>query len=118
MEKQKAFHLVIETFSLISNQFPNLRLKILGEGSLERELRSKAKSFNLSERIDFEGFKSDIIPYYLFAKATIVTSIYEGFPNCIIESIKLGTPVISFDCPNGPNEVIRWNKWLFGKIHG
>ncbi|MDB2617848.1 glycosyltransferase [Candidatus Pelagibacter bacterium] len=106
LEKQKAFHYAIEGFSSIAEKFPNLRLKILGEGSLEKELKQQAYRLGLVERIDFEGFKKNIIPYYLNARATLITSIYEGFPNCLIESIKLGTPVLSFDCPSGPREII------------
>lgn len=109
LEKQKAFHYAIKGFAGIAEEFPNLRLKILGEGSLEDSLRQYSKELGLQNRIDFEGFQKNIIPYYLSAKGTMITSIYEGFPNCLIESIKLGTPVISFDCPNGPRELIEEN---------
>ena len=36
-----------------------------------------------------------------------MTSSYEGFPNTLIESITLGTPIVSFNCPTGPNEIIQ-----------
>ena len=107
LEKQKAFHYAIEGFSRIANKFPNLRLKILGQGSMEKKLKQKAIDLKLADRIDFEGFKKNIIPYYLHARATVLTSLYEGFPNILVESIILGTPVVSFDCPCGPNEIVK-----------
>lgn len=107
LEKQKAFHYAIESFSRIAQEFPTLRLKIVGQGSLEQSLKQCAIDFSVADRVDFEGFQSDMIPYYLHAKATVLTSLYEGFPNVLIESITLGTPVIAFDCPSGPNEIIQ-----------
>ena len=109
LEKQKAFHLAIEAFSLFvrANPEAQTRLKIVGQGSLEPDLRKLVLDLNLIERVDFEGFQADIIPYYLHAKATLLTSHYEGFPNVLIESITLGTPVIAFDCPSGPKEIIQ-----------
>lgn len=107
LEKQKAFQYAIEGFAKISRKFPSLRLKILGIGSQEKELKNTAKNFGVIDRVDFEGFQKNIIPYYLHAKATLLTSLYEGFPNSLLESIKLGTPVISFNCPNGPAEIIK-----------
>lgn len=107
LEKQKAFHYAIEGFAGIANVFPSLRLKIVGQGSLEQSLKQCAIDLGVADRVDFEGFQADMIPYYLHAKATLLTSLYEGFPNVLIESITLGTPVIAFDCPSGPREIIQ-----------
>lgn len=107
LEKQKAFHYAIEGFAGIANDFPNLRLKIVGQGSLEKTLKQCAHDFGVADRVDFEGFQAEMIPYYLHAKATLLTSLYEGFPNVLIESITLGTQVIAFDCPSGPREIIQ-----------
>lgn len=106
LETQKGFHLSIEAFANIAAQYPNLRLKIIGVGSLEKELRRRALELNVSERVDFEGLKSNLVLYYKNAKGTLLTSSYEGFPNVLIESITVGTPIISFDCPSGPSEII------------
>ncbi|TXY22774.1 glycosyltransferase [Vibrio cholerae] len=107
LEKQKAFHYAIESFAGIANDFPTLRLKIVGKGSLEQSLKQCAIDFRVADRVDFEGFQVDMIPYYLHAKTTLLTSLYEGFPNVLIESITLGTPVVAFDCPSGPREIIQ-----------
>lgn len=107
LEKQKSFEYAIKAFANISTSYPNFRLKIVGKGSLETYLKKIAIECGIESKIDFEGFQQDVIPYYQKAKATILTSVYEGFPNVLIESITLGTPVISFDCPSGPNEIIE-----------
>ena len=106
LEKQKAFHLAIEAFAKLSSEYPNLRLKIIGKGSLEGDLKQLVSDLEIEHRVDLDGFKNDMIPYYLHAKATVLTSLYEGFPNVLLESIGLGTPVVAFDCPSGPKEII------------
>ena len=107
LEKQKAFHNAIIAFAEISLDFPNLRLKIIGKGSLENNLKSLATECGISDKVDFEGFHIDLIPYYKFARVTILTSLYEGFPNVLVESIALNTPVVAYDCKSGPREIIH-----------
>ena len=106
LEKQKAPHRAILIFSKIAEFHPDLRFKIVGEGSLKSDLKKYAQSLEVSEKIDFIGFQKDVIKYYLSAKVTILTSVYEGFPNVLIESIALGTPVVSFNCPSGIEDII------------
>ena len=107
LEKQKAFHFAIEAFAGITDKFPDLRLKIVGEGSLLNELKKTAENCHVSNRVDFEGFKENLIPYYLYARATLLTSLYEGYPNVLIESISLNTPVIAFKSLGGQSEIIQ-----------
>lgn len=107
LEEVKAFHYAIEGFAGIANKFPNLRLKIVGKGSLKNDLKQKAIDHGVACRVDFEGYQKDVIPYYLHAKATILTSLYEGYPNVLLESLVMNTPVIAFNCPGGTSEIIQ-----------
>lgn len=107
LEEQKAFHYAIKAFARLNIVYPDLRLKIVGQGRLETQLKDEAIRLRVIDKVDFEGFQKEIIPYYLHAKATILTSLFEGFPNVLVESIVLGTPVVSFDCKSGPAEIIE-----------
>lgn len=106
LEEQKAFHFAIRAFARLVAAHPDLRLKIIGQGRLEPQLKEEANRLGVFDNIDFEGFQKNTIPYYLNAKATLLTSLYEGFPNVLIESLILGTPVVAFDCKSGPAEIV------------
>ncbi len=106
LEKIKGFHHAIKAFAGIVEKYPYLRLKVVGKGSEESKLKQLAIDYSVADKVDFEGFKKEIIPYYLKARVTILPSLYEGYPNVLIESISMNTPVIAFDCPSGPNEII------------
>lgn len=107
LEQQKAFYYAITAFSIVAKDFPGLRLKFVGNGSLKVELQALAAKLNVADLVDFVGFSSDIASYYLKARLTLLTSLYEGFPNVLVESITLGTPVVSFDCQSGPAEIVK-----------
>lgn len=106
LEAQKSFDYAIRAFSKILPDFPHLRLKIVGTGRLLASLKALTLELGINDWVDYEGFQENIIPYYLKAKVTVLTSLYEGFPNILIESITLGVPVVAFDCHSGPSEII------------
>ncbi len=107
LRPQKAIHYLLKAFSTVLKQNEELILRIIGEGTEKEKLVKLSKNLNILKSIIWEPFQKDIIPFYLNAKTVALSSLYEGFPNVLIESIALGTPVVSFDCPSGPNEIIE-----------
>jgi len=104
---EKRVDVLIRTLASLVKKDPTLRLVLLGEGELESELRALVKELGLEKNVDFAGFVDFPIPYYKEAKATVLASYSEGFPNVLIESLTLGTPVVAYDCETGPSEIIK-----------
>lgn len=104
---QKRLDVLINIFENITKQIPGLQLVIVGEGPEEEKLKALTARLGLSSSVIFAGFKENTAEFYQNAKATVLTSLYEGFPNVLVESIAAGTPVVSFDCPSGPEDIIE-----------
>lgn len=102
----KGINYLLESFQIAKSKIPDLHLTIVGSGEILQSIKDKVNALGLSQSVGFEGYQNDLSSYYKKAKATVLTSIYEGFPNVLVESISFGTPVISFDCPSGPRDII------------
>lgn len=104
LEKQKRVDRLLKAFSLIKNK--NVKLCIVGEGRLYNELTSLAAELNVAERVIFTDFTKNPYPVIKLAKCLILTSDHEGFGNVLVESLILGTPALSVNCPSGPDEIL------------
>ncbi|MBI4974116.1 glycosyltransferase [Candidatus Roizmanbacteria bacterium] len=107
---QKGFDYLICAFSSVIKIFPNVKLVIIGQGPQKEELKALVAKLKLSRSIIFPGF---IRPYCLLKEADIfvLSSLYEGFGNVLIEAMRCGVPIISVDCPYGPSEILEGGKW-------
>lgn len=103
LSKQKGLDYLLEALKSIN---PDYKLYIIGSGESIDDVKQKINALSLIDRVKILGQKTEIAEYYSKASCTILSSIYEGFPNVLIESIACGTPVVSFDCPNGPSEIV------------
>ncbi|RKT47456.1 glycosyltransferase family 4 protein [Thiocapsa rosea] len=104
---QKRFDRLIRAFASVAPDFPDLNLRIIGDGPLRNELRDLADASGFGARIALPGATLDIEAEYARARLFVLTSDFEGFPNVLVEAMSLGLPVIALDCPTGPAEIIR-----------
>ncbi len=105
LENQKGQDVLIRAFS--EAQLEGWQLHIVGEGSQKRKLTELIEDLDLQERVFLLGRKSNIAEHYASRKIFAFSSLYEGFPNALLEAMYFGLPCISTDCPTGPAELIE-----------
>lgn len=84
----------------------SIKLVLLGDGANKMKLQELAKSLEMEQYVVFEGHVKNPYSYFAKSKFLVLSSLYEGLPMVILESLASGTPVIAFDCPSGPSEII------------
>jgi glycosyltransferase involved in cell wall biosynthesis len=102
---QKDFPTLLKAFARVRS-VRAARLLILGSGRDGPELRALADSLGIGEDVDFPGHVENPFAYYGRASLFVLSSVWEGLPNALIEAMACGCPVVSTDCPSGPDEIL------------
>lgn len=106
IDPQKNVKDLLEVFNKVVEKRPEAKLHIIGDGLLMDKMKNLKDELKLGDSVIFEGLRKDMEHVYADSDAVVLTSNYEGMPNCLIEAIACGIPVISYDCPIGPREII------------
>jgi amylovoran biosynthesis glycosyltransferase AmsD len=113
LEFQKGFDLLISCWSMIYVKFPEWKLYIIGEGSLEEKLQElKKQKLSLLNNCSILPFTNSLQDYFNNAQLFILSSRFEGFPMVMIEAMSYGIPSIAFDCETGPREIVNVNNGI------
>lgn len=106
LHKVKGFDKLLDVWKIVSNKHPNWILKICGEGEEYQSLVSKTNDLGLSENVVYTNKFMPVVPEFINSSIFVLTSQFEAFGNVLVESKICGVPIVAFDAPNGPREII------------
>ena len=94
-------------------------LDIYGEGEDKNKLMKLARTLGIASQVNFKGFVRNVQEELQGASLYLCSSKTEAFPMSFLEAFSVGIPVISYDCPVGPKELIsdNVNGFLLGDRH-
>lgn len=109
LKKQKGLKYLFTALRILKDKGLNVRLLIAGDGIEKSNLKELAKKLNMEENITFLGWKKDTSALFYDFNIFVLSSLWEGLPIAIAESMASGTPVIAPRI-NGIPELIKDNK--------
>ena len=98
---EKGFNVLIDAFNCIKDQYPDLNLLLFGDGPEKKKLADLIITHNLQGRVLLKGWTDNPLPYFKKARACVISSLKEGFPNVLLEMMAVNPIVVSTLCAGG-----------------
>ena len=106
LSRQKGHWHLLRAFRTVGSTHPDARLVICGKGPLKADLVRFCRHLRIEDKVIWAGFLPNPLPLIARADLLVLPSLWEGFPNVLLEAMALGTPVITADCISGPRELL------------
>lgn len=105
LEDEKGYDMLLKVWSMVERKVSDWNLEIVGDGSQMNALTSLCGSLGL-KHVTFSHFTDNPSEKYQNASIYALPSRHEGFPLALLEAANMSLPVVAFDCPNGPGEIV------------
>lgn len=107
---QKNFIDLINAWNLTKAKDQGWKLRIIGQGKQKQMLESRINELNLNNSIEMLPPQKDVVTQYKNASVYAMSSRNEGLPLVLIEAMAMGLPIVSYDTPTGPADIISHEK--------
>jgi len=102
----KGFDRLIEAFARVAPRFSGWTLTLWGDGPEQERLTALSDRLGVKERVLMPGLTTEPLREIARSDVLALTSKSEGFGNVLVEAMSVGVPVVAFDCPSGPRDII------------
>lgn len=106
LQFQKNYDSLIRAFAIVNREFPDWSLDIYGDGPDRVRLQCQIDRLGLTGKVELKGNTKHIREALLDASCFVLSSRWEGMPLVMIEAMTCGLPLISYNCPSGPEDLI------------
>ncbi|MFF6994569.1 glycosyltransferase family 4 protein [Streptomyces sp. NPDC008313] len=103
---QKGFDLLIPAWAKLVETYPDWQLRIYGSGERKADLRALIEEHHLYNHVFLMGHTDRLDDELAKASFYVLSSRFEGLPMVMIEAMSHSLPVVGFDCPTGPADVL------------
>ena len=110
LHKQKGFDYLIDAWKLLHQKHKDWTLEIYGDGPLRQDLQEQIDYNHLQNVVLLKGKTNNIVNKYLDSSIFILSSRDEAFGLVITEAETCGLPIVTFDCPSAPAELVEDGK--------
>lgn len=109
MIKRKNIEHVLDIFESLAKKHGNIELYLLGDGESRQGLEQYAEKLKSKNKIHFLGFRDDRLEWLQSFDLFVMTSLLEGIPRCVMETMAMGVPVAAYDIA-GVDQLITNNE--------
>lgn len=103
----KGYDYLIPAWDIVHQRHPDWKLHVYGSGELHDLVVQWIQERHLEDTIILHDPVDNIKEKYLESSIAVLSSRYEGFSLVILEAMSCGVPIVSFDCPHGPRNIIQ-----------
>lgn len=110
-ENQKDLSTLIRAYKILVDKYAIKEdLYVIGEGKSRTDLQNLCQRLNITDRVVFLKKQINPYPWMKHCRTFVLSSKFEGFGIVLIEAMALNCPIVSSDCPTGPEEILAFGK--------